>query len=60
MSAHDVLPPSVLPEGAEKETLEVLQSRLQSAESDTKALVDQLAGMGFKYDTKVSNPVGFG
>ena len=53
MPSHSVLPPSVLPEGAEKETLDVLQSRLQSAENDTRALVDQLAGMGFKYDEKV-------
>ena len=54
MSGRSVLPPSVLPEGAAKETLDVLQGRLTAAESDTKQLVDQLAGMGFAYDDKVN------
>lgn len=35
------------------ETLEILEKKLQSAEDDTKQLVEKLSTMGFKYDENI-------
>ena len=53
MTARAVIPPLTIDPLPEKQTYDVLQSRLQSAEEDTRQLLDHLKGMGF--DTNVAN-----
>lgn len=47
MSARAVIPPLTVERLPEKQTYEMLESRLKAAENDTRLLIDQLGGMGF-------------
>lgn len=53
MSVRAVIPPLTVDPLPQKQSYEMLESRLKSAESDTRHLIDHLGGMGF--DTPIEN-----
>lgn len=48
MSTRAVIPPLTVEPLPEKQSYEILESRLKAAENDTRQLIDQLGSMGFE------------